>query len=188
MNCKYSFEARLKDQYRAYQLLKRKLRTSLVSKLVKNLRPTDLRNIYHTIHQERPLSGIPSSVEAIPKARESILYMGLFGSIYRSVSKVDVKTEIDVDAVIFAWDYFCTIFPNHIRERRPFGRIRPANFDEALIIAMAIKDRLAEMRYCTSCHRNYLIVHGSKYQPICQMCAMDNIRRIEILPNEGGIN
>lgn len=188
MSCKSSFEARLQDQYRAYQLLKRKLRTSLTGKIVKNLRPTDLRNMYHIIHQARPQSGNPPSVEAIPNARESFLYMALFVSIYRSASKVDIKTEIDVDAIIFAWDYFCTMFPNHIRERRPFGRIRPANFDEALIIAMAIKDRLAEMRYCTSCHRNYLIVHGSKYQPICQICATDNIRENELLPNKGGIN
>ncbi|MBS4052568.1 MAG: transcriptional regulator [Methylomonas sp.] len=173
MSCKSSFEARLKDQYRAYQLLKRKLRTSLASKIVNNLRPTDLRNIYHAIHQERPQSGTPPSVEAIPNARESFLYMALFVSIYRSASRVNINTEIDVDAVIFAWDYFCTLFPNHIRERRPYGRIRPANFDEAWIIAQGIKDGLTELRYCKTCHRNYLIIHGSKYQPICQICVTD---------------
>ena len=175
MRYQSSFETRLQDQHRAYQLLKRKLRTSLAGKIVKSLRPTDLRNLYHMIHKERPQSGSPPSIEAILNARESFLYLALFASIYRSASKVDTQTEIDVDAIIFAWDYFCTMFPNHIRERRPFGRIRPANFDEALIIATALKERSAELRYCTSCHRNYVIIHGSKYQPICQMCAMDSI-------------
>jgi hypothetical protein len=174
MSRRSSFEARLQDQYRAYQLLKRKLRTSLASTVVKTLRPTDLRNIYHTIHQERPQSGIAPNIEAIPKARESFLYMALFASIYRSASKVDIKKEIDIDAIIFAWDFFCEIFPNHIRERRPFGRIRPANFDEAWVIALAIQDGLAELRYCTTCHRNFMVINGCKYQPICQICVLDS--------------
>lgn len=178
MNSQCTFEARLYDQYRAYQLMKRKLRTAMASKIIKNLRPTDLRNIYHAIHKKRPQSGMIPTIEAIPQARESFLYMALFASIYRSASRVSIKSALDLDAIIFAWDYFCTLFPNHIRERRPFGRIRPANFDEAWVIILAINNGFADMGYCTTCHRNFLIIHGSKYLPVCQICAMNNFSSV----------
>jgi len=63
----------------------------------------------------------------------------------------------------------------HIQERRPFGRIRPANFDEAWIISEALKDGIAELPYCTTCHTPYLIIHGCKYQQVCQMCVLNQM-------------
>jgi hypothetical protein len=145
--------------------------------VIKSLRPKDLLNIYHSIHQERPISGAVPKIEAIPHSRESFLFMALFASIYRSASRVDIKTDIDVEAIIFAWDYFCQKFPGHIRERRPYGRLRPANFDEAWVIAEALKQGSADLRYCSSCKRNFFIIYGSLYHPICQVCQMDNLRR-----------
>ncbi|QPK61615.1 transcriptional regulator [Methylomonas sp. LL1] len=177
MSSHCAFAARLNDQYWAYQLLRRKLRTKLASRAIKTLRPKDLCNLYFSLHRESPVSGLVPSITSLPQARESFLYMALFASIYRSACRGDIRAEIDLNAIVFAWDYFCTLYPNHIKERRPFGRIRPANFDEAWIITEALKDGLAELPYCTSCHLPYLVIHGCKYQQVCQMCVLNQMPR-----------
>jgi hypothetical protein len=172
-----AFAARLKDQYWAYQLLKRKLRTKLASRAIKTLRSKDLCNLYFSLHGESPVAGLVSGIAALPQSRESFLYIALFASIYRSACSGAIRAEMDLNALVFAWDTFCAFYPNHIQERRPFGRIRPANFNEAWIIAEALKDGLAELPYCTSCHTPYLIIHGCKYQQVCQMCVLNQTHR-----------
>ncbi|MDT4291673.1 FlhC family transcriptional regulator [Methylomonas sp. MO1] len=181
MSSHCAFATRLNDQYWAYQLLRRKLRTKLACRAIKTLRPKDLCNLYFSLHRESPVSGLVPSITSMPQARESFLYMALFASIYRSACPGDIRSEIDLNAMIFAWDTFCTIYPNHILERRPFGRIRPANFDEAWIITEAMKDGLAELPYCTSCHLPYLVIHGCKYQQVCQMCVLNQMRKSKYL-------
>lgn len=169
------YQSGLKEHNLAYELLNRKLRTSIARQIIKNLRPKDLRRIYFSLHQKRPISGVIPRVESIPHTRESFLYMALFASIYRSASRVDIKTDMDINAIVFAWDYFCKTFPGHIRERRPYGRIRPANFDEAWVIAHAIKNGLADLQYCSACKRNFFIIYCTNYPPICQICVMINV-------------
>jgi hypothetical protein len=107
--------------------------------------------------------------------------MALFASIYRSACSGAISAEMDLNALVFAWDTFCAFYPSHIQERRPFGRIRPANFDEAWIITEALRDGLAELPYCTTCHTPYLIIHGCKYQQICQMCVLNQIPKTRMI-------
>ena len=178
-----SYEDKLENQWLAYELLKRRLRTSYVSHVVKGFSLTELRDMYREIHQgEKPRSGLLPAIEAIPHIRESMLYLSLFASIYRCTSQVDIQTETDVQAVIFAWDFLCESFPGHIRERRPYGKIRPANFSEAWVIAQSLRSGLATLHYCESCHGDYLIISGSKFPPTCQICALDEIRKRERKP------
>ena len=123
-----SYEEQLEDYRLVYELLKRKLRTSYVSQLIKSISLTEIRAMYRAIHAgESPRSGLLPAIDAMPQVRESFLYLSLFASLYRNASQVDIKTEIDVPAILFAWDFLCETFPNHIRERRPYGKVRPAN-------------------------------------------------------------
>lgn len=177
MNTCLLYEERLRDQFLAYQLIKRKLRTTFVSEVVKTIDPKKIRSMYHSIHLEKPSSGLFPTIEAFPLARESFLYMALFASIYQSASQVNIKTELDISAMIFAWDLFCRTFPNHARERRPFGRVRPANFTEAWVMALGIRNGQVELQYCTSCRHDFLIIYGSEYRPICQMCDLEKARK-----------
>ena len=174
-----SFEDKLDNRLLAYELLKRRLRTSYVSHVVKGFTLEELRDMHKEIHGESPKSGLLPAIEAIPHVRESMLYISLFASLYRCASQVDIKQETDVWAVIFAWDFLCEMFPDHIRERRPYGKIRPANFSEAWVIAQSLRSGLASLHYCESCHGEYLIIVGSKFPPTCQICAIDEIRKRE---------
>lgn len=177
MSLKLPFEEQFQDHFLAYQLLKRKLRTPLVSQVVKSLNLRDLRNMYRAIHPgEKPCSGCYPAIQAIPQSRESFLYIALFASIYRTASSGNFKSEIDIAALLFAWDFFCEYFPNHVRERRPFGKIRPANFTEAWVIIMALKNGNADLHYCSKCHGDFIIIHGSNYSPTCQICIVDSLR------------
>ena len=176
MTSALSYEEQLQDHYLAYQLLKRKLRTPLVSQLIKNINIRELRNMHRDIHAgEKPCSGCHPSIQAIPQSRESFLYIALFASIYKA-SSGNFKSEIDVPAMIFAWDYFCKTFPNHVRERRPFSKIRPTNFTEAWVLIQALKNSSADLQYCSKCHGDFIIIHGSNFSPTCQICTIDSLR------------
>jgi hypothetical protein len=177
MTARYTYEDRLRDHYQAYQLLKRNLRITFVKEIIKTISQNDLRNIYRLIHQKKPLSGQIPLVTAIPQSRESFLYLALFGSLYQCTSQVDPKSQIDVSALVFAWDLFCKTFPTHIREKRPYGKIRPANFNEAWVIAQGIRQGLVELQYCTSCRHNYVIIHRNRFRPVCQICELEKIKK-----------
>ena len=173
-----SYEAQLQDYYLAYELIKRKLRTSYVSQLLNNISLPEIRDIHRAIHHgDSPKSGLLPAIDAIPQTRESLLYLSLFASLYRSASQIDIRTKMDVPAIIFAWDFFCDTFPNQIRERRPYGKVRPANFSEAWVIAQALTIGLAALHYCESCHGEYIIIYNSKFPPTCQICVMDKLRK-----------
>lgn len=168
----YPYHVNLHEHRLVYELLKRKLRTAIVQKVITRLRAKDLRHIFYTLHREKPQPGQIPSLEMMTQTRESFLYMAVFASIYRCAHRGDFKANMDIEAVMFAWDYFCETFPGHIRERRPFGKIRPANFDEAWVIAEAMQTGLVELQYCFRCHHNFLVTYCTRYQPVCQVCAL----------------
>jgi len=172
MSMGFRYQADVNEQIRALELIKRKLRTSIVIKVCKTLRIQDLRHLYYTIHHEKPAPGQLPGIQTITTNRECFRYVAVFVSIYRNASRRDIRTEMDVEALMFAWDYFCSTFPGHIRERRPYGLIRPANFDEAWAIAESVQAGLIELAYCHRCHHNFLINYCSHLQPICQLCAI----------------
>ncbi len=177
----FPYEQQLQNHHLAYELLKRKLRTSYVSQLIKSISLPELRDIHRAIHQgESPRSGLLPAIDAMPQVRVSLLYMSLFASVYRSASQIDIRIEMDVSAIIFAWDFLCETFPNHSRERRPYGKVRPANFSEAWVIAQALKSNLAALHYCECCHGDYINIYNSRFPPSCQICVMDNLRKREI--------
>ncbi len=176
-NTNVSFEEKLSEYQLAYELLRRKLRTSYVSQIIKHITPDELKEIYRMIHQgASPRAGSTPSINTIPYFRESFIYLSLFASLYRNASLIDIKTEIDVSAVLFAWDFFCETFPNHIRESKPYDKIRPANFNEAWIIAQSLKNGLTTIKYCNGCIGDTLIMLNSSFQPICQICDIDRKR------------
>ncbi len=175
-----SYEAQLQDYCLAYELIKRKLRTSYVNQFLNNISLPEIRDIHRAIHHgDSPKSGLLPAIDAIPQTRESLLYLSLFASLYRSASQVDIRTKMDVPAIIFAWDFFCDTFPNQIRERRPYGKVRPANFSEAWVIAQALTIGLAALHYCESCHGEYIVIYNSKFPPTCQICVMDKLRKMQ---------
>ena len=80
-----SYEAQLEDYRLTYELLKRKLRTSYVSQLIKSISLSEIRDLHRVIHPgEGPRSGLLPAIDAIPQVRESLLYLSLFASIYRN--------------------------------------------------------------------------------------------------------
>ncbi len=174
MDTKLNYADHLKEVELAHALLQRKLRTSYVMQQVKSLSLIEIRDLYRTIHHgESPRSGQLPAIDSIAQYRESFLYLSVFASLYCQASQGRSKFAIEVSAILFAWDFFCQIFPNHIRERRPLGKIRPANFSEAWVVAQALKVNLASLRYCEKCHGESLIIYQGKFPPKCQICHLE---------------
>ena len=102
-----SYEEQLEDYRLTYELLKRKLRTSYISQLIKSISLTEIRDMHRAIHHgESPRSGLLPAIDAIPQVRESLLYMSLFASLYRNASQVDIKTEMDVPPLFLPGIFF----------------------------------------------------------------------------------
>ncbi|CAI8780655.1 FlhC family transcriptional regulator [Methylocaldum szegediense] len=85
--------------------------------------------------------------------------------------------NIDAKAVIAAWDLFHERYPHALRFRRPFTKIRPANITEAWVLAQALRCGMAELRHCSDCHGEYLVIEDCKIPPVCQYCALGFSRR-----------
>lgn len=169
-----SYEVHLDELELAHALLQRKLRTSYVMQQVKSLSLSEIRDMYRAIHHgESPRSGQLPAIDSIAQYRESFLYLSVFASLYYLASQGRSKFAIEVSAIIFAWDFFCQIFPKHIRERRPLGKIRPANFSEAWVVVQALKVNLASLRYCEKCLGESLIIYQGKFPPTCQICHLE---------------
>ncbi|MGZ8163991.1 MAG: hypothetical protein ACXW04_00610 [Methylobacter sp.] len=65
-----SYEEQLQNYHLAYELLKRKLRTSYVSQLIKSISLLEIRDIHRAIHQgESPSSGLLPAIEAISQVK-----------------------------------------------------------------------------------------------------------------------
>jgi len=176
MSTWYTYEDRLRDHYLAYQLLKRNLRTSFVKEQIKTISQHELKNIHYAIHLHRPPSGQQPIVSTIPSSRESFLYLTLFLSIYQAASQVNIQSQFDVSAILFAWDYFQKTFRDHIAVERPYGKIRPANFNEAWILAQGMRKGEVALKYCPRCRHNYLIIYQSKFLPVCQLCDLEEAK------------
>ena len=109
-----SYEAQLQNYCLAYELIKRKLRSSYVSQLLNNISLPEIRDIHRAIHHgDSPKSGLLPAIDAIPQTRESLLYLSLFASLYRSASQVDIRTKMDVPAIILLGIFF--VIPFQIR-------------------------------------------------------------------------
>ncbi|MEQ1531711.1 MAG: FlhC family transcriptional regulator [Methylococcales bacterium] len=169
-----------KDMQLLQELLKRKLRTPYINQLFKDISADQLRELFHAIHPgENPKSGLLPTVATMINYQQSFLPLSVFASLYRHASLLDITTQLDPDAVLFAWDFFCQLYPNHAQERRPYGIIRPANFSEAWAIALGIKIGAATVQYCKACRGDYLVIYGSKFETCCQICRLDAKRNVE---------
>lgn len=163
-----------------YELLKRKLRTPYINHIFKDISADHIRELFHEIHPgENPKSGLLPAVATMFKYHQSFLPLSMFASVYRHASLFDITIQLDPCAILFAWDFFCQLYPNHIRERRPYGMIRPANFSEAWAIALGIKIGGAAVQYCKVCHGDYLVIFDSKFETCCQICKLDAKRKPE---------
>jgi len=131
MNKMWVIEATPAEAQLLYQLMQHKLRTPYINQIFKNISADQLRDIFHAINPgENPKSGLLPSIATMIRTPGSFLPLSVFASLYRHASSLDINTELDPYAVLYAWDFFCRLYPNQVRERRPYGVIRPANFSE----------------------------------------------------------
>ncbi len=183
MSAWYTYEDRLRDHYLAYQLLKRKLRPTFVKAHIKTISQHELKAMYYAIHFHGPSNGQLPLAKTIPASRESFLYLTLFLSIYQITSKVDTQSQLDVPAILFAWDYFHRTFEHHIAEERPYGKVRPANFNEAWVIAQGMREGQVVLKYCPRCRHNFSVFYESKFRPVCQLCELADANVNSFRPN-----
>lgn len=148
----------------AYELVRRKLRTPIVH-LYTGMPLAEIRELYRELHGRSPSSGLLPSISTLLPNRQCQIYVSLFASIYRRLGGEGVFKNIDIQAIIKAWDLFLDLTRN-IRKKRP------DNITEAWVIARDIRINAAVLSTCPRCATPYLSAPESKLPPTCPICSV----------------
>jgi len=152
----------LEQRNLAYELIKRKLRMPIVH-LHTRLPLADIRDWHREIHGRSPSSGLLPSMSTLLPNRSSQIYVSLFAAVYRRIGGDKVLQEIDIRAVVEAWDLFDTLTAN-------LDKKRPANITDAWVIARDMRAKSALMQRCAKCAAPYLVAYDCKLPPTCPVC------------------
>lgn len=146
----------------ARELIRRKLRTRIIH-LHTQIPLADIRDWYREIHGRSPSSGLLPSISTLLPNRHSQIYVSLFAALYRKLGGNRVLQDIDIHAVIQAWDLFSKL-TSHTQRKRP------ADITEAWVIARGMRAKSAVMHLCSKCASPYLVAGDSKLPPTCPIC------------------
>ena len=146
----------------AYELIRRKLRTPVVH-LHTQIPLADIRGWYREVHGQSPSSGLLPSMSTLLPNRGSQIHVSLFAAIYRRLGGDRVLQEIDIHALVEAWDLFDGLTAHGDRKR-------PADLTDAWVIARDLRAKSAQMHRCGKCSSPYLVADDCKLPPSCPMC------------------
>jgi len=146
----------------AHELIQRKLRTPIVH-LHTQMPLADVREWHREIHGRSPSSGLLPSMATLLPNRSSQIYVSLFAAIYQRIGGTGVLNEIDIHALVEAWDMFDKLTAH-------LDRKRPADLTDAWVIARDMRARSAAMLRCYKCATPFLVSYDSKLPPNCPIC------------------
>ncbi len=146
----------------AYELIRRKLRTPVVH-LHTQIPLADIRGWYREVHGQSPSSGLLPSMSTLLPNRNSQIYVSVFAAIYQRIGGTRVLNEIDIHALVEAWDLFDKLTA-HLDKRRP------ADITDAWVIARDLRARSAAMLRCPKCATPFLVAYDCKLPPNCPVC------------------
>jgi len=155
--------AQHKQRALAYELIGRKLRTPIVH-LHTQMPLADVREWHREIHGRSPSSGLLPSMATLLPNRGSQIHVSLFAAIYRRLGGDQVLQEIDIHALVEAWDLFDGLTA-HV------DRKRPADLTDAWVIARDLRAKSAQMQLCARCAAPFLVAYDCKLPPNCPICS-----------------
>ena len=145
----------------AYELIRRKLRTPVVH-LHTQIPLADIRGWYREVHGQSPSSGLLPSMSTLLPNRGSQIHVSLFAAIYRRLGGDRVLQEIDIHALVEAWDLFDGLTA-HV------DRKQPADLTDAWVIARDLRAKSAQTHRCGKCLSPYLVADDT-VPPSCPVC------------------
>ena len=143
----------------AFELIKRKLRTSIIH-LYTGISKPMLRDMYREYHQVSPSSGqLPFVSSILMKAsKKEHAQISLFATQYVDYVGGEVA-NINIQALIAVYDLYCASYKKDFLD-----------FTDAWVIIRDIRSHLAYFQHCFSCGVDYLMAADS-YTPLsCPYC------------------
>ncbi|MFZ4701983.1 MAG: FlhC family transcriptional regulator, partial [Candidatus Methylumidiphilus sp.] len=122
-----------------------------------------VREWHREIHGRSPSSGLLPSMSTLLPNPGSQIHVSLFAAIYRRLGGDKVLQEIDIHALVEAWDLFDALTA-HV------DRKRPADLTDAWVIARDMRARSAAMLRCHKCVTPFLVAYDCKLPPTCPVC------------------
>jgi hypothetical protein len=95
--------------------------------------------------------------------RNSQIYVSVFAAIYQRIGGARVLNEIDIHALVEAWDMFDKLTAH-------LDRRRPADITDAWVIARDLRARSSVMLRCHKCATPFLVAYDCKLPPTCPVC------------------
>ena len=127
------------------------------------LSPYVLRNIRRSLGYRRATAGpIPYLGGTFVASREIQIHGSLFAAAYRRLGGTRVAAEIEVDAMIAAYDIY----------RRLVEARKRLSFNDAWVIARDLRGGGVALVPCANCAVDYLSCESSRAPPTCPYCAL----------------
>ena len=146
----------------AFELIRRKLRTPIIH-LHTRIPLADIRDWHREVHGRSPSSGLLPSMATLLPNRNSQIYVSLFAAVYQRIGGTRVLNEIDIHALVEAWDMFDKLTA-HLDKKRP------ADITDAWVIARDLRARSSVMLRCHKCATPFLVAYDCKLPPNCPVC------------------
>ena len=146
--------AQHKQRALAYELISRKLRTRIIH-LHTRIPLADIRDWHREVHGRSPSSGLLPSMSTLLPNRNSQIYVSVFAAIYQRIGGARVLNEIDIHALVEAWDMFDKLTA-HLDKKRP------ADITDAWVIARDLRARSSVMLRCQKCATPFLVAYDCK--------------------------
>ena len=105
----------------------------------------------------------PTGIQYFHGNRNSQIYVSVFAAIYQRIGGTRVLNEIDIHALVEAWNMFDKLTAH-------LGKMRPTDITDAWVIARDLRARSAAMLRCHKCAKPFLVAYDCKLPPNCPVC------------------
>jgi len=152
----------------AVQLIHRGMRLSIVSHVTGiHLKP--LRSLHREILGRGATAGQMPSTRRILATRSSQATASVFGAIYRSAGNSGIHDQIDITALLTAYDLYRELLEVAVSTASP---VKLLDINQAWIIARDIRTGAAYFQECRHCRIDFLSAADADSPMDCPICAL----------------
>lgn len=152
----------------AAELIRRGMRLSIVSQ-VTGIHLKSLRSLHREILGRGATAGQMPSTRHILATRSAQATASVFAAIYRSAGGAGIFDQIDMKALLTAYDLYRELLGVAISPASP---IKLLDINQAWIITRDIRTGAAYFQECHHCHIHFLSAVDARSPPDCPICAL----------------
>ncbi len=152
----------------AVTLIRRGMRLSIVSRIT-GIHLKLLRSLHREIHGRGATSGQMPSTSSILATRSAQATASVFAAIYRSAGSSGIYDQIDMTALLTAYDLYRELLEVAVLPASP---VKLLDINQAWIIVRDIRTGAAYFQECRHCYIDFLSAADANSPLDCPICAL----------------